>query len=438
MGSKKKVVILGAGFSGIAVLKELSRSAKLQLADVTIVDKNDGQLYTPLLYEVATAYAERENLGTTPAIASAVVLPLKDIAKYYHSAFVKGEVKKVDWEKQIVSLADGKTLAYDYLIVALGSESSHFGLPGVKDFAYPLKSLHDAERIRQRVHDLLYKTEKQPGRLLRIVLAGGGPSGVELASELVMLLKKHVEAGHLEKESVSITLVEGKPRILSMLQPHVSAWALERLRDLGVIVHRDACIKEAKLGEVTITPRPLRDGEKKEDLVCDFRHEAEITLQAEMFIWTAGVKGSSSIAETGLTTDKGGRVVLDPSLEVKERKNVFVIGDAVVAMNPKTNEPISWTAQGAMTEGQAVGRLIRRRIAGSNETLSVPFKKYATVVTVGGKWAVVDMGPISFRGFPGWVARKVADFDYFFQVLPLGKAIQTWWRGLILFGKNDH
>ena len=432
----ERVVILGAGFAGIAALRQLSRVGALGLAKITLIDKSAYHTYTPLLYEVASSFVDREEKSKFNIDSSPVQIKCSDIATRNHATFLQAEVRGIDLDKKKVLLKN-QEIGFDYLVIALGSEANTMGIQGVKEHGFMLRSVDDALQIRHRLHQLLYKTERQPGRLFRIILAGGGPSGVELASELMMLLKNHICAGHIDQEAISITIVEGKSRLLSMLPKTISAWTLERLRKIGITVHRDACVKEVKMGEVIITPRPLKNGEKTEDLICDFRHESEITLPCEMFIWTAGVCGNSILTKFGLTTDKnGGRVRVGRSLEIEGKKNIFVIGDGAM-VTTDSGESIPWTAQGAMTEGETVGTSITRRILGRPDHRAVPIKKYATVVTVGGKWAVVDLGILCWRGFFGWVGRKAADLEYFARVMPFSKAFKLWRKGLRIFGRND-
>jgi NADH dehydrogenase len=438
MSKKPSIVILGAGFGGIACAIDCAkRRHAVDEASITVVDRERHHLFTPLLYEAATGFFDHENLASTRALERGCTVDTKELFAPWGIGFVQGDVASVDWERREVVLRQGDRLRFDYLVIALGAETSYFDIPGMEEHAVTFKSARDAERVRQRVQDLLYRREIGKEKKISIMIGGAGASGLELAGEMALFLRRQMIAGTLEPEDFQVSIVEARNRVLPAFDELVSAWAKRRLEDLGVKVYVDTCVKRLDRTEVTLAPRPLKKGETVDQLLCDFRKESEKVLEADVFVWTGGIRGSSSLESLGIPLDDiGHRIRIGASLEVVGHDGTYAIGDSVVLMDPRTNRPVTWLAQAAMEQGRTVACSIMTCVRGGSCTL-FRFRGYPSVITVGGKWAIAQVGTWKARGLLGWLVREAADLRYFLSILPFGRALALWWRGLTVFTRND-
>lgn len=444
----KQIVILGAGFGGLAAAKALGQKRQYVYGyDVTVIDRQPQHVFTPLLYEVATGFFDHENLGSPKLLRSGVVMDTAEMLKRWKAAFVCDEIVGVDWDGKRVLVKDGEAVPFDTLIIALGAEVNFFGIEGMREHAYTLKSVRDADRLRQRLHDVLHMMEdKKTGAgnaghrahdPLTVVVGGAGATGVEFAAELTMFLRRHMMKGHLKPGDFHVYLVEATSRVLGMMDPQLSLWALQRLEKLGVHVYLDACVKGVKLGRVTLAPRPLRQGENPEALLCDFRKETEKGIDADIVVWTGGIRGNTSLEKLGLKLDeRGQRLEVGPTLEVPGHKDVFAIGDSALLMDPSTKRPVPWLAQAAMEQGRVVATTIINRILSAPDAV-YGFPEYPVAVPLGGKFAVVQSGGMKIKDWPAWCVRALADLRYFMTVLPFWQALRQWWHGVETFGQND-
>lgn len=254
--TKKHAVVIGAGFGGLACAKKLRKSDS---HSVTLIDRNPYQLFSPLLYQVATASLPEDDIA----------FPVR--TAYQDVQFVRAEVTNIDATKKELTLSNGKTISYDDLILAVGSEGTTFGIPGVAEHALQMKSVGDAREIR---HSLLSAYESVedgllPLESLNVVIVGGGPTGVELAGAVKELQHEiHREFEHIAPKA-TVTLLEAGPRLLPTFHPHSSKYTLKTLTKMGVHVQVDAAVVEA-------TPRSLR-----------LKDGSEIVAGTR--IWAAGV-----------------------------------------------------------------------------------------------------------------------------------------------------
>ncbi len=225
----KHVVILGGGFGGLRAARKISRAVqRLGLNDryaVTLTDKNDHQVYTPLLYEVATTSKEAANIAELHDIAT---YNLRSLLQGYPVEFIQAEVKAIDLMRGVIQYGEGKEMGADYLVVALGSEPNYFDIQGLREHALPFKTMRDAVMIRDAVWNRVMEGERN----IRIVIGGGGPSGVELAGEF------KVWCGELDQKfqkcNLDITLIEASPTIMPGFDARVVRKAQQRLLEAGV------------------------------------------------------------------------------------------------------------------------------------------------------------------------------------------------------------
>jgi NADH dehydrogenase len=363
---KKHVVVIGAGFGGLACAKKLR---KLDTHSVTLIDRNPYQLFSPLLYQVATASLPEDD------IAFPVRTAYKDVQ------FVRAEVTNIDTTKKELLLSNGKTISYDDVILAVGSEGTTFGIPGVAENAFQMKSVGDAREIR---HSLLSAYESVedgllPLESLNVVIVGGGPTGVELAGAVKELQHEiHREFEHIAPKA-TVTLLEAGPRLLPTFHPHSSKYTLKTLTKMGVHVQVDAVVVEA-------TPQSLRleDGS---EIVAGTR------------IWAAGVVAPPHWKFLG-ETDRGNRIKVNSHLQISD--SIWIVGD--VASSPDSDgRPLPMVAPVAIQQGKHVARQIRRRE--SDKSLEVfKYRDKGQMATIGRRKAVVEMNSwLRFQGSLAWL-----------------------------------
>ncbi len=442
MNAKKQIIIAGAGFGGLAAAIELTKHLKdTERWQVIVIDKNNKQIYHPLLYEVAS--------GRTSELASDNRDLMESSSIFYDLLFshinqklvrfVQGEIIGIDRTKKEVHLVNGEVFAYEYLIGALGSQTEYFDIDGLKEQAHDLKTTADGLRIRRKIKELISAVTVREKLNLNIVIGGGGPTGVELAGELANYFWKLVHQGVLTTGKYDITLVEGSPRLLSMCPPKVSAKVLDRLEHLGVRVLLDACVKRVDQKYVTIAPRPLRPGETEEVLICDFRGEKEKKLESDLMVWAGGIRAPGIASQLGSMIDRKGRVEITEYCQVKEngkaQSNVYAIGDCTVFQNEQ-KESIPALAQSAMEEGKICGYNVFADIYGLGKK-NISVRNYRTIVPVGGKYAVFVGKKYLFYGFFPWVIRELVNLKYFLEIMPPLTAILYWLRGIDTYSRND-
>ncbi len=434
-GGKKRarVLVLGAGFGGLAAVKRLCGRAEVE---VTVIDKAVSHTYYPLLYEVATGFTHGRDMIGEAALARGVSFSYEKMLKRWGCGFVCAPVIAVDAARRTVTTAEWEEYPYDYLVVAFGFATDYFDIPRLAERSLQLASLDDALAIRDRILDYLDRKKRGKEVSLRIMIGGGGPTGVETAAELANFFRARQQAGEIHSGDWIIRLVEASPRLLSMLPPAVSGRVLKRLEHLGVKVMLDTCFKRVEGTRVILAPRPLRPGESPEALACEFRPEAERAFEAEVVIWCGGVRGSAAAAFVGLPLDRKGRIVVDPTLAAAGADRIFAIGDCAALTNPEDGKPVPALAQSAIEMGALAAENILRRTRGARAT-SFRFHPYPTIIPLGGKTALAHFGTWHVWGFPGWLLRQAVTFRYWLSVLSPVKALFIFVRSTLSYMSND-
>jgi NADH dehydrogenase len=372
------VVVIGAGFGGLRVVKGL----RGQPVDVTIVDRNNFHTFQPLLYQVATAGLD----------VGDVSFPVRAIVRKHSAArFVLGSVTGIDLDQRTVTVDRDRRLDYDYLVVAAGSESTSFGVAGVDEHTFPLKTLQDA--VALRVH-LLSQFEHAAAAVgaglpipeLGIVVVGGGPTGVEMAGSLRELVDRVLERDfpELGLEHLPITLVEGAHRVLPPFHVTSSERATATLTRRGVEV-----LTGVGVGEVEPDAVVLADDRR---------------IPAGTIVWAAGVTGSPVARMLGVDLVRGGRIPVNADLSLAGHPNVFAIGD-IAASPTKTDKPLAQVAQPAIQGGKYVAKVIAARLDG--RTIGKPFKYFdkGSMATIGRNEAITELPfGLRFHGLIGWLA----------------------------------
>ncbi|KKU73941.1 MAG: FAD-dependent pyridine nucleotide-disulfide oxidoreductase [Parcubacteria group bacterium GW2011_GWA2_47_26] len=401
---------------------------------IYLVDRNDCHLYIPLLYEVATGYFGN-NKPTEEILAQGCCLNISQLLGK-RVQFLQDEVVRIDCKKKSISLRDGKTLQFSYLVLALGSAPDYFGVPGLEANACTFGGLADALKLRRRISDFIERKRKGELSKINIIIGGGGATGVEFAAELVQSFLCLKNYGVLRAGDWQITLVEALPRLLSVLSLKASALALARLEKQGVKIMLDTCIKSAAPGEIILAPRPLKSGEKENDLVCEFLPEHEKKMKADLIVWAGGIKSNGLLAQCGLTTDRKGRVEVNAQMRVKDMEDVFALGDNALLINPQNNQAVPMLAQAAIAEAKIAAKNIASLIQGM-ALINYSFPEFPTANPIGGKRAIIVFKNLIFDGFVGWVVRQAADLRYFLSIMPLFAALNFFFRGVRVYTKND-
>jgi NADH dehydrogenase len=367
-----RIVVLGGGFAGIYTAKGLDKVPGL---DVTLINRENFFLFTPMLSEIATGGIETRH-GVNP------------IRRMFRRVrFMEAEVASIDFDAQnvAVTLPNGTPLEvpYDHLVLTLGSVPNYFGLPGVAEHSLPLKTLADAVRIRNLVIENLEIADVSPpsqrADLLTFVVAGGGLSGVELAGDLNDYLREAARAYRtIEERELRVILAEAGPRLIPELGGGLGDFARRKLIERGVHVRLNAPVERASDTEVRV------GGE---------------TIQTRTLLWLAGIAPVQSVSEMSLPVEKG-RVLTDETMRVVGRTNVWAAGDAARIPDGRGgfHPP---TAQHAIREGSRLAKNIILAVQGDAPQ---PFR-YTTMgmlATVGHTTGVAELMGVRVSGFPAW------------------------------------
>jgi len=374
-----RIAIVGAGFGGLAATKAL-RNAPVQ---ITLIDRSNHHVFQPLLYQVATSVLSPSQIGS----------PIRAIfRKQKNTTVILGEVTGVDKDQKrvFVSDADRKEVpvAYDYLILATGVTHNYFGHDEFAKFAPGLKSLADAEVIRNKILQAFEQAEAEddPARhrdLLTFILVGAGPTGVELASAIAVLARGTLksEFRRIDPAAARIVLIDMAPRVLPSFAEGLSQAANQRLQKLGVEVRLGHSVDHIDADSVVVA------GER---------------IGSKTVIWTSGV--APSLAGKWLDTemDHTGRVRIQKDLTVPGRAEIFVIGDT--ASLDQDGKPLPGVAQVAMQQGRYAAKLIRSRISGNPAPAPFSYFDKGSMAVVGKGFAVLQSGKVHMSGLGAWLA----------------------------------
>jgi len=388
--SQTKIIIVGGGFGGLAAAKALRNTP----AQILLIDRSNHHLFQPLLYQVATSVL------TPGQIAS----PIRGILRSQKNiTVVLGEAIGVDKDAKCVTVRDADReavrLPYDYLILATGATHSYFGHSEFEEFAPGLKSLADAVAIRNKILQAFEQAEAEedPSRhrdLLTFLLVGAGPTGVEMASAIAILVRSTLksEFRRIDPASARIVLVDMAPRVLPPFSEDLSAAAKQRLEKLGV---------EVRLGQSV-------DHVDSDGVVV-----GGVRIPSKTVIWTAGVSPSPAGKWLQVVTDRAGRVRIQNDLTVPGHPEIFVIGDT--ASLDQNAKPLPGVAQVAIQQGRYAGKLIHSRLLGAS--IPGPFHYFdkGNMAVVGKGFAVLQAGKIKMSGFAPWLAWAAVHLQFLAQ-----------------------
>ena len=368
------VVIVGAGFGGLAAAKGLAAAD----VDVVIIDRRNHHLFQPLLYQVATA-------GLNP---SDIAQPTRQILRSQENCRVMlGEVVSVDLTNETVSTND-ETIRFDYLVLATGATHAYFGNDGWAEHAPGLKSIEDALDIRARILTAFERAESatEPAdrsQLMTFVVVGAGPTGVELAGAVKEIATRTLRKDFrsIDSASASVILVEAGPRVLPTFSEKLSTSAEEQLASLGVDV---------------------RTNTRVENIDGDGVETEQGAIAAATVMWAAGVAASPIGQHLSTDLDRAGRVEVTPNLTIGSHSNVFVIGDLAAVRDPDDN-PVPGVAPAAQQGGEHAARSIIADLAGERRS-EFRYRDKGSMATIGRSKAIVQVGDrIQFGGYFAWV-----------------------------------
>ena len=378
MSNTLHVVIVGAGFGGLGVAEQLAHVP----VEVTLIDQHDYHTFQPLLYQVATSLLNAEDVGA----------PIRGLFRHQDNVtFHMATVTQVDMPGHKIQLSDGKDVSYDYLVLAGGATVNYFNTPGAAEHAFPLYTLMNAVKLRNRILERFEAADRDPTLIeegaLNFVIVGAGPTGVETAGALSDLFYNLLPRDYhqLATEKARVIIVEMGKEVLAPFKDNLRSYAKEELERRRV---------EVRLGEAVAEVGPtfvrLKSGEE---------------IQAHTLIWAAGVRANPLADLLGLPQGRGGRVKLNPDLSVPDHPEIFVVGD--MGEVASEGEVLPQLGSVAMQSGEHVGRQIARRVAGEP---GQPFKYWdkGFMATIGRGAAVVELpnkltlhGPLAYFAWLG-------------------------------------
>jgi len=395
---KKQVVILGAGYAGLHTVLRLERLLQHEVEwRVLLMDKYDRHQLKTELHEAAAGRTSLE----------AISIPIARVLRNKNIDFLQAEATNIDFVQRIVTTNRGK-IRYDKLVIALGSETEFFGIPGMSNHAFTLMSIEDAERIKTHIRDTFAqaKNEKDEAKrraMLRIVVGGGGFIGVELATELIGYMLRLSKQFEIAPNETQLIVVEASETVLLGFDLELVRRAQRAMESMGIkLMLKTPCVS-AEADSIG-----LKSGEK---------------ILARTLIWTGGVRANDLVTESGLKYGPRSQVVVNPYLESVDHPGVYVIGDNALVIDPMTNRPLAPTAQLALQQAKIAAFNIYAEIRRKKRVRYIP-KVAGQFVSLGDRDAVGWVWKFKVTGFPAWFLKRLTLLRYLYSVGGLKLAIQ--------------
>lgn len=409
----KQILILGGGVGGLQTALRLAKKYKRKKeVNITLVDEKSYHLFHATLYEVATS---PEELTSLAQLKESVALPFKEIFKNKRISFVQGRVEKIYLKNQYVRVGE-RRLPYDYLVASLGSTSNFYNIPGAKENSFVLQSVKDAFLVRNRLEFLIQiRRSTFVKENLRIVIAGGGLAGVEMAAELKGYLDYLAWENGFPREKIETLVLEGAASLLHEMNEQTIIDASGRLRSLGVQIKTNSII--AKVDDHFVE---LKNGEK---------------LVYDCLIWTAGVKANPLISEPPIETDRNSRIIVNQSLQVPKHLNIFVIGDQAGVLDNQ-GRPVPGNVPQAVDQAKFVAAAIGDML-NNEKPLRYKVKKIGYLIPLGAKWMILKSGPIYITGLLAYIIRELVFVHYFASIVGWAKAARLIWLENLIYNRND-
>lgn len=365
MNVHTNVLVLGGGFGGVKAALGLANNPHFS---VTLLSEDTELRYYPTLYHTATG-GKRANSS----------IPLATIFEEKNVSLEQGTAATLDRRAKTVTTTDGQVFEYDTLIIGLGVVTNYFGISGLQEFSYSIKSQAEAARFKAHLHQQLADDRHAD---LNYVIVGAGPTGIELAGALPEYLRSIIRNHGLPPQKIHIDLIEAGPRLLPRLPKDASRMVKRQLKRLGIKLYLNSVVQGESIGELTVNGKPIR---------------------SHTVIWTAGVTNNPFFSANKFALTNRGKVSVDVYLQAED--NIYVIGD-------NANTPYSGLAQTALLDGHFVAENLKRRSTGK-AFKSYNAKEPITIIPAGPKWAAVIWGKLRMYGWLGSALREAADFNGF-------------------------
>ena len=406
--NKKKIVILGSGFAAVECAKKLENEfGNDPEIELVMIGEDNFLLFTPMLPQVASGMIETRH----------IVFPIRTICK--KTKFYEGRIKNIDPYGKLVTIwgtGDKRSISihYDFLIVALGSETNFFGMADVEKNAYTMKTLNDAVMLRNRIIDMLEQAENETNPILRksflnFVVVGGGFAGIETAGELMDLLldvRKYYPS--IQKDDLKVIVLEAMGEILPGFNKKLAEFAKQKLKERGIDIQLKKAVTSFDGNEVTI--KTLDETPK------DSIDQSEInSIITKTLIWTAGITPVNTIKRSMFKTEKG-KIIINNFLEVPKFPGVFAIGDCALFVDPITNRPFPPTAQIAEAQAKMAAKNLISLIKNSEKEKFVYHSK-GQLAIIGKRTGIATFLGMNISGFLAWLIwrnvylSKIPTFD---------------------------
>lgn len=380
---KQHIVVVGGGFGGIKTALELAKHP--HLFDITLVSERPDFWYYPTMYRTAT--------GGTKAQSS---IDLKLLLQHTPVKFIQDTAHTIDRTAKSLLLTDGSSVPYDRIVLALGVVTNYFGIPGLQEYSYGIKSIGEAEELKKHLHSQITDEQKPD---LNYVIVGGGPTGIELAGSLGAYVHYIMEQHGITDRTVHVDLVEGAKHLMPRLPRSVGRAIEKRLRSLGVKLYLGQPVQGESADELTVGGKPIR---------------------SHTVIWTAGQANNPFFSANAFALSPRKKVLVDEFLRAEH--DIFVIGD-----NAET--PYSGMAQTALYDAEFIVHNFVKEAEGEPKLAYRP-KQPVYVTPAGPGWASVQWGRVNMYGRLGWALRQAADLKAFAEIESVPEAVGQWAHGL--------
>ncbi|MFJ9501675.1 NAD(P)/FAD-dependent oxidoreductase [Brevibacillus centrosporus] len=391
--STPKILILGAGYGGLLTTLQLQKKLNYNEAEVTLVNKHNYHYITTWLHEPAAGTASADHAR----------VDLDRIINKEKVNFVKGTVKSIQSEEQTVTLESGEILDYDYLVIGLGSEPETFGIEGLKEYAFSIRSINAVRNIREHIQYMFSKFKQEPDRTdyVTFVVGGAGFTGIEFCGELGDRLPELCEEFDVDPSKVKVYCIEAAPTALPGFDPELVNYAMDVLGKKGIEFKIATPIKQCTPDGVL-----LATGEE---------------IKAKTVVWAAGVRGNSIVEQAGFEVMRG-RVKVDEYLRAPGHENVFVVGDCALIFNEE-GRPYPPTAQIAVQEGETLGGNLVAIIRGEVTHKFTPHLQ-GTLASLGKGEGIGQVGSKKLFGSTAAMMKKASDLRYLYKIGGVGLALK--------------
>jgi len=407
--NKRKIVVLGGGFAGVECTKQLESYFKDDSdIEIVLVSEDNFLLFTPMLPQVASGMIQTRH----------IVMPIRTIIK--KAGFHEGRIKNIDPYGKIVNLwgsgeKRGISLHYDFLVVALGSETNFFGMNDLEKNSYQMKTLNDAVMVRNRIIDMLEQAENEKNPILKkslltFVVVGGGFAGIETAGEIMdLLLDVRKYYPNITREDIKVVVLEALPSILPGFTESLARFTQKKLTENGVEIKLRTAVTSFDGDEVMV-----KDLEEKDE------EEAISAIQTKTVIWTAGVTPVNTIKRSLFKTEKG-KIIVNENLEVVDFPGVFAIGDCALFMDPKTKKPYAPTAQLAEAMAKTASYNLHGLIKGESKK-KFEYESKGQLAIIGKRTGIASFLGMNIHGLIAWILwrnvylSKIPTWDKRFRV----------------------